>query len=203
MVDKPSACARPDEPVLGDAVARAAGGDVAALKLLLVATRGQLVRRIAPRIPAELCTLIDVDDIVQETHVEVFRGIKSLQVQSIGAFRRWISTIALNRLRTLIRRQRAARRGGGFVVMRGSARSPEDSKVELLEALIGLGTTPSGAVARAEAIDAVQARWRRYRTSSGRRCTWFTSNGCRFGRPRGAWSVHRGWCTACAAVGYG
>ena len=136
---------------------RAANGDMVALKLLLTESRRHLCERMSRRIPADLRPRFDVEDIVQEAHIEVFRNIDSFEPRGPDSFARWVATIALNRLRSAIRRQRALKRGGEHTGGVPTGWSIEDSTIALLDTLAGPDHTPSRSVARLEAIEAVQA----------------------------------------------
>ncbi len=142
----------------GDAqlVQRSVAGDAVALKLLLTLSHPALVARIGRRLPAELRAVVDPDDVAQEVYIEVFRRIRGLELRTPEAFERWLSAVALTRLRNAIRQQRALRRGGGWRRVR-SAKPPHDTTTTLLGLLVGSGETPSGAVATTEAVAALHA----------------------------------------------
>ena len=137
-------------------VKQAVAGDVVALKLLLAESRLELCRYLSRKIPTHLSRLVDADDLTQDAHVEVFRRIADFELRGPDSFTRWVSTIALSRLRNAISWHRAARRGGGRVAITHGLRSRDDSTIELLDTLAGRDLTPSRCVARGEAIDAVQ-----------------------------------------------
>ena len=134
---------------------RAVGGDVIALRVLLVQTRSDLCRYVAEKTRSNRALLIDPEDIVQETHIAVFRHIGAFTGSDDTAFQRWIRVIALNRLRNAIQAQRAVKRGGG-TANAGSTRSVEDSTVQLFGMLAHGAKTPSRCVARHEAVEAVR-----------------------------------------------
>ncbi len=136
-----------------DRARRAVGGDKVALKVLLTDSYDDLCRYVAHKIPSNLQRIVDAEDVVQDAHVEVFRRIGTFQPRGPDAFRRWLTTIALSRLRNTIKRHRAAKRNPGIVSP--MTRHIEDSSVALFDTLVGPGRTPSASVARAEAIDAV------------------------------------------------
>jgi RNA polymerase sigma-70 factor (ECF subfamily) len=140
-----------------DLVRRAVGGDTLALKLLLTESRDRLCEHLSNRVPPDLRPSLGVEDVVQEALLEVFRRIETFEVRGPRSFYRWVATIGLNRLRDAIRRERAGKRGGrnrGVATVRPSV---EDSSIVLLETLAGPGRTPSRTLARAEAVEAVQA----------------------------------------------
>lgn len=138
-------------------IARAVDGDDAALAVLLTKTYGRLRDRLDRRVPSRLRGLFDAEDIVQETHIEVFRRIQEFDQREEGSFERWIALIALHRLRNCIRAQLTLKRGGRNEILGNHRQSIEDSAIALLDTLIGSGRTPSRSMARNEAVGAVQA----------------------------------------------
>jgi RNA polymerase sigma-70 factor (ECF subfamily) len=136
---------------------RAADGDAVALKLLLIESRRNLCERMSRRIPADLRPSLDIEDVVQEAHIDVFRRIDSFEPRGSDSFERWVAAIALNRLRSAIRKQRTLKRGGGCPGGSPTGWNLEDSTIALLDALAGPDHTPSRSVARLEAVAAVQA----------------------------------------------
>lgn len=137
----------------GSLVQRAQRGDAIALKLLLAATRQRLSEYVNRRIPEPLRRLIDADDIVQDTHVEVFRRIGEFTPQGDDAFFRWMATIAFRRLRNVVKWHRAEKRGGGAMPL---TQQVEESMVALLDQCSASGRTPSRSIARRESIAAVR-----------------------------------------------
>lgn len=137
-------------------VERAVKGDETALTMLLLGTQAWLGESIARRIPADLRGSIDADDVVQEAHVSAACHISELESTDSQVFNGWISAIAQHKLRDLIRRRRAAKRGGGQVRMTPPAANLEDSMVQLLDVIAGPGRTPSRCVGRAEAVGYMQ-----------------------------------------------
>ncbi len=137
-------------------IERAVDGDTVALQLLLANSRDSVCQYIAGKVPTALAQHVDADDIVQEAHIEVFRRIDGFVPGGPDSFRRWVSVIALSRLRNAIRYHGAVKRGGGENVVQATARSRSDSTIALLDLLAGPGRTPSRSVARAEAVHAVE-----------------------------------------------
>jgi len=82
-----------------DLVAQAIAGDEAALK--------QLLGTIDTRLAADVSRTVGVENVVLETHLEVFRRISGFKPRGKDAFFRWAATIA---------------RGGRFNTHRNSAR---------------------------------------------------------------------------------
>lgn len=135
-------------------VQRAIDGDCIALTALLAESRPQLVNRVERRVPANLRSLLDPDDVVQNAHVEVFRRIGDFKPESENSFDRWIATITLRRLRSMIQWHRASKRGG-HLNRAPVSRHIEDSTVMLFDRLIGSGKTPSQSAARREIVSVV------------------------------------------------
>ena len=144
------------ESVDADRLQRAVSGDLAALTLELQRTRGQLRELLQVRIPADLRAALDADDLVQETHVEVFRHIRTFQPQGSNSFARWIGTIAIRKLRDAIKRSRAEKRGGGRRGLGAAARGATESTVMMLDLLATQSRTPSRSVAELEVAGAMQ-----------------------------------------------
>jgi RNA polymerase sigma factor (sigma-70 family) len=107
------------------------------------------------RVPSDLRSVVDVDDIVQDTHIEIFRRIEGFKPRHAGSFDRWVTVIGLTRLRNAIKRHRAAKRGGQHWTVSPVSRRTQDSMIALLDTLADPGRTPSRFVARAEAVEAV------------------------------------------------
>lgn len=139
----------------GTLVVRAAGGDEVALQILLADSRAQVCRYIAQRIPNDLCGHIDAEDIVQESHIEVFRRVHGFDDRGPRSFDRWVTAIAISRLRNTVRFFRAVKRGGDTNAAHAVA-GYEDSTIALLDLHAGPGRTPSRCIARVEAVDAVE-----------------------------------------------
>jgi RNA polymerase sigma-70 factor (ECF subfamily) len=137
-------------------IQQAVNGDGVALKLLLTDSHRCLCDRIARWIPTDLRRVVDAEDIAQDAHVEVFRRIRDFQPRRPHSFERWLTAIALSRLRNAIKKHRSLQRGGGCVQVGAAARAYEDSAIALLDTLAGPGHTPSRSVARLEAAEAVQ-----------------------------------------------
>ncbi len=137
-------------------VERAIGGDAVALKVLLTNTRRRLEAYLSTRVSVGLRQGVEVDDVIQEAHIEVFRRISSFEPRGADSFFRWVAAISISRVRNDIRRQRTYRRGGDWPTPTIGTRRLEDSTIALLDMLAGPDRTPSASVARVEAIDAVQ-----------------------------------------------
>lgn len=139
-----------------DLIRRAGAGDLAALTVLLKQSRRRLKDLISRKIPGDLQGTTDAEDIVQETHVEVFRIVSTFEPRGPYSFYAWLARIAVRKLNDALKRQRAEKRGGGRAMTAMPARNIEDSYVGLLDLAAAPGRTPSGCVAVGEAVRAVQ-----------------------------------------------
>ncbi len=146
-------------------VRQAVAGDAKALKLLLLDLHGSLCDRLRLKIPANMTRLVDAEDIVQETLIEVFRRIRTFKTQGPGSFSRWVSAVALSRLRNVIAHHRTAKRGGGW--NRWSKNVNIDaSTIALLDSLAAPGRTPSRTMAKEKPSPPCTPRWRSCRSTT-------------------------------------
>lgn len=126
----------------------AIAGDESALVVILTETRQRLLCDVAIRTSSMYQAVISPDDVVQETHADVFRQIGDFEYRGEGSFYRWIATIAFRRLADAIRRQRAARRRGQHISKLPGGGG--ESSVQILDLLSGSVSTPSSIVGRDE-----------------------------------------------------
>ena len=145
----------PPDPA-SERLQQAIKGDGVALKVLLLDIHDRLMRLISSRIPVELRRTIDMDDILIETHAEVFRLIEKFEPRGEETFRKWVTTIALNRLRNAIKHERAQKRGGGRQPITTDRRSMDESSVRVWDMVAGTSHTPSRSVSKREAVRAVK-----------------------------------------------
>jgi len=136
-------------------IAQAAAGDRIALEQLLLEYHDRLGRHVARQFPDQLKATVDVEDILHQTYVRVFRAIGSFEARSEHAFYGWLKTIASNQLRDAARRHRHRR-----TVARprsGPAGGGQQSWVVNMADWAAADTkTPSRSVARREAVAAMQ-----------------------------------------------
>ena len=135
-------------------LAQAIDGDRAALERVLLDCYQPLLDRVQPKMPAALQGVVGAEDIVQQTFAQVFRDIHSFQPREEASVLSWMTTIADNRLRDAIRRQRRKKRGGEHRRVNTTGHDAEPTK-DLIEMIAGLGHTPSKSLARREAIQAI------------------------------------------------
>ena len=78
----------------------------------LVAEQRWLMRYVARRLSADLRAAVGPEDVVQETFVAALRHDRGLPPAGDGALRRWLASLANNRLCDLARRRRRMKRAG-------------------------------------------------------------------------------------------
>ena len=137
-------------------IQQAIAGESSALKLLLLDAHAGLSSYVARRVPADLRSTLDAEDVMQEAYAQVFRHVREFEPRGPASFQRWVLTIAVRKLRNAISRERAAKRGGGARVAAAVLGRHEDSCVALLDLLVAPGRTPSRCIARQEAVRAVE-----------------------------------------------
>jgi len=134
---------------------RAAESDSEAVAQLLRELEPHLRHRFEPEMPRRLASVLDLDDLLQETFTDVFLDIADFCPREPESFDRWVTLIARNNLRNVIRNLTAQKRGGNHV--RQSAVGTDDSYTSLLYMLSGTGSSPSKAVTDQEAKAALEA----------------------------------------------
>jgi RNA polymerase sigma-70 factor (ECF subfamily) len=136
-------------------VARAVAGETFALEQLLLYHHDRLARHVAGQLPDDLRPGADVEDVLQQTYMQVFRDIRRFQPRGEGSFFRWLATVAQNRLLDAIKARRAAKRGAGQRAAAPAGDREGSSAEDWADLAAGREPTPSQVVARAEARQAV------------------------------------------------
>lgn len=136
-------------------IQRANNGDRVAVTVLLTQLHQRLKHYIANKIPRDIQPVIDADDILQETQINVYRHLNQFEDQGPDSFYRWVATIAIHRLRNTIKAHRAQKRGGGRIGITSTGQSLEDSVVILLDLMESPENSPSQCVAGKEATNAL------------------------------------------------
>jgi DNA-directed RNA polymerase specialized sigma24 family protein len=95
-------------------LADALRGDQIALQQLLLHNYTRLADSIRTRVPASLRTVVDVDDVLQSTFIQVFRGLSGFRDGDAEAFFAWMRSIAAARLKDAIRSATRKKRGGDW-----------------------------------------------------------------------------------------
>ena len=124
------------EPDVESLARIAAGGDLAALNVLLVTVRPEVLR---------LCTRMlsnreDAEEACQDALLAMARGLPGFEGQS--AFRTWLYRIAANRSRSAYRRSGSRELTAGVEVLSGIADARRTSVVAItrLDLLAAMGT---------------------------------------------------------------
>ena len=135
--------------------AKAIAGDVDALTALLWQNYGRLLASIKRKLPQEVRGVVDSEDILQDTHIEVFRTIGKFEARGEDSFYRWLVTIAGQRLLDRIKEMRRKKRGGGRKRIRVKPGVSGSSVGTLLDIVAKTEGTPSRSVARRDRERAV------------------------------------------------
>jgi RNA polymerase sigma-70 factor (ECF subfamily) len=104
------------DPVLEetlDLVSAANGGSESARDALLERYYPRITRIVSLRMGKTLGQFQDFEDVVQETLIDVFRGLHRFEPRSEGSFRHWLAGVVENNIRDLSRRSSAQKRGSG------------------------------------------------------------------------------------------
>lgn len=132
-------------------------GDEIALQQLLLAYSSSLAYSVRGRIPPRLQSMVDVEDILQNTFIHVFRSFSSFRGQDIESFATWLRVIADARLADTIRTATRKKRGGDFNQVNVGDSGTSRSCLLLINVLhVESGQTPSRIVAAGEAVAALQ-----------------------------------------------
>lgn len=129
-------------------LSQAIAGDADALTDLLEIHAPMLRRRLHGQIPVRWQSLLNEDDIMQETFVEAFLAIRRFSPVREESLLSWLDRIARNTLVDAIRGLQAEKRRSDQRRQRGP--SEEGSEFGLYEILVASGTTPSQHAMRGE-----------------------------------------------------
>jgi RNA polymerase sigma-70 factor (ECF subfamily) len=121
-------------------VRSAQDADPDAFSELLRRCRGRLDLWVALRMGPLLKSRLSKDDVMQETFLEAYRSIGDFDPRGSGSFRRWLLSIAENRLRDLSKYHTAQKRDPAREAGPPAA-SPDEA--DLLRHLGATGRTPS------------------------------------------------------------
>jgi RNA polymerase sigma-70 factor (ECF subfamily) len=128
---------------------KALGEDPDAFARLVQRLRGRLEMWISLRMGPLLRSRLTEDDVLQETFLQAHRSLADFRDQGAGSFRRWMFSVAENRLRDLHKYHAAQKRDAAREAQVGP-RSAEES--EFLETLSAGGTSPSSAAHRRDLV---------------------------------------------------
>jgi RNA polymerase sigma-70 factor (ECF subfamily) len=135
---------------------RAGHGEAEAQAALWTHYRERLRRAVALRMDHRLSTRIDPSDVVQETFLDASQGLDRYLDERPLPFYPWLRQIALNRLTDLHRRHLLAKKRSVLREQQQALPLPDDSFVQLVDRLMGSGTSPSNHLARKEGRSRVQ-----------------------------------------------
>jgi RNA polymerase sigma-70 factor (ECF subfamily) len=145
---------------LDQLVSRAAGGDGRALETLLLHFHDPLLQFIRGALLPGAGAAIGAEDVLQETLIEAFRGVRTLESRGHKAFFAWLQTVARSRMLNQIKAGNALKRGGGRKEIK--RRTDGDPTATSILNLIAAGDgTPSLIVRRKEAVHWVAAAVKR------------------------------------------
>jgi len=136
-------------------IERAVAGDEIATTVLLSICYPRLQKHLQRRIPRDIQGCIDVEDVVQDSQIQIFRNMPAFRNTGPDSFYRWVATVALHRLRNIIKAQRAIKRGRGCTI--GGTLTDGGSSLMLLDYVCGPENSPSQHAARTEAQVALDA----------------------------------------------
>lgn len=142
-----------DERAQMACLTRAVDGDADALQALIISHHKVLLAKVVAELGSVMTRHVDAEDILQEAYARAFRSVADCRFDHPRAFCAWLEGIALNTLRDqhrfLMRKKRDVHRN-----LPGSPRTSE-SMGQLFERVAVTDSTPSRALARAEASAAV------------------------------------------------
>lgn len=131
---------------------RAMAGDRSALVELLEQVGMDVRRRIAAKVSPAWRAVLDEDDVMQVTYLEVVLRFATFQTGGVDGFKAWVARLAENNLVDAVRSLEAAKRPNPSNRVGGGARpNADDSAVALVEMLGATMSTPSRHAARDEA----------------------------------------------------
>jgi RNA polymerase sigma-70 factor (ECF subfamily) len=147
-----------DHPEEHRLIGTARQGDWEATARLLVIHSRRLQNRIARRIELNPFVQFQVEDVLQETFLDVFRGIATFEPAGEHTFAAWLNQICDRRLAQMLRQQNTQKRGGQA---RHVSSTPDPLRSSMCQLAVLLSDQrfdkPSAALAREEAMQAILA----------------------------------------------
>jgi RNA polymerase sigma-70 factor (ECF subfamily) len=137
-------------------VQNAVAGDRAALQGLLITYYSEIEAAIRPRFSPELANHVEIEDLIQDVLVDVYRGIGSYQETESGSFVAWLRRIAENRVIDTVRRYRRVKRGDGAHRVDVHRSTSEESLDEIWDWLCEDENPPDRPARLEEARQAIQ-----------------------------------------------
>lgn len=153
----PAHPAHPADPKLDALILRAKANDRTALRELIEAVGPRVRARIDPKISHAVRTLIDTDDVMQVTYMEVVLRLASFTGGGFSGFVAWVSRLAENNLIDAVRALEAAKR---FDPRRKVTPSREESASAFINLLGVNSLTPSRVAAKDEASSLLEVALR-------------------------------------------
>ena len=136
-------------------LAEAKDGKTEALETLLLECFDAIQRRLTPQIPRWARSLVDVEDLMQQTFAQAFRDFDSFSPRGPGSFLAWLRKIADHRLLDALRSLKRKKRGGDRRRIVAAA-TDESWRTDLMDMIADEGHRPSQIARRKEAIDALE-----------------------------------------------
>lgn len=136
------------DPILDPILERARNGERAALAKILEEVGPRVRGRIESKLSPAIRTLLDADDVMQVTYMEVVLRLKSFSGGGTSGFVAWVTRLAENNLIDAVRALEAAKR----LDPRKKITANRNDSATALVAILGVThTTPSRIVAKDEA----------------------------------------------------
>lgn len=130
-------------------IRRAAAQDVTALQWFLLRYRRLLLHYVSRHLPAHVRSSIDPQDVVQDVYFAAFSHQATFQARDVRSARRWLVTMARNRIIDLARRRQPGRHNNPLT-------PSEDSVAQLLQELAVYERTPSQSAVAHELLGLLQ-----------------------------------------------
>ena len=125
---------------------------ILALQRLIQTHAGELAAYVQLMIPPGLQSLLDPQDVVQDTYFEAFQRLGQFSSDDADAALRWLKTIARHRLIDVMRKHNAAKRDH----RRMTEEVAHGSVVDLLQELAVYRRTPSRSAAARELLQVLE-----------------------------------------------
>ncbi len=138
------------EPAVEELLRRAAAGDAAAAGQAVMAYDERLRRVVRLRLDARVARRIDVDDVLQEMHIEALQRLPEFLAQRAVSLLIWLRFLAVQRCLTLARRHLTAAARDVRRERRLAEQESDATSMALEHALAASLTSPSRAAARKE-----------------------------------------------------
>lgn len=138
-----------DEELEAKWIRDAKAGDRPSLEQLLLAHYDDLTSFLAQRLREAKPGLLSVEDLVQQTMMQVFRDIKRFEPRASVSFSAWLKAIANHRILDEIRNKRRQKRGGDWQ-RRWGIETESGNVLNPIDAAPATDNSPSRSVSRHE-----------------------------------------------------